>query len=182
MTFLEFVPTTTAPSFAQPVKFTFTIPPPAYPGTQFTPIHPSKKVAPVQFVAQPKVTEPIPNCLDKVEFLQRLQSGINEERQPIIRANNYLDVRASNTLSKPQKEKEKIQDEQYLLGIPPPPQYPGHATFGPTYKNQVWFHYDLSLSSFFLAVGIDQVTYSNRKFCRSVCRSRFCYFRHFQVS
>ena len=38
----------------------------------------------------------------------------------------------------------------------------------------------------FMALGINQVTYSNRKFCRSVClsvgRSRFCYSRHFQVS
>ena len=41
-------------------------------------------------------------------------------------------------------------------------------------------------SLLFMALGINQVTYSNRKFCRSVClsvcRSRFCYFRHFQVS
>ena len=29
-----------------------------------------------------------------------------------------------------------------------------------------------------MALGINQMTYSNRKFCRS----RFCYFRHFQVS
>ena len=34
----------------------------------------------------------------------------------------------------------------------------------------------------FKALGINQVTYSNCKFCRSVCPSWFCYFRHFQVS
>jgi len=34
----------------------------------------------------------------------------------------------------------------------------------------------------FMVLGINQVKHSNRKFCRSVCWSRFCYFRHFQVS
>ena len=33
-----------------------------------------------------------------------------------------------------------------------------------------------------MVLGIYQVTYSDRKFCRSVCRSRFCYFKRFQVS
>ena len=33
-----------------------------------------------------------------------------------------------------------------------------------------------------MALGINQVTYSDRKFCRSLCLSWFCYFRHFQVS
>ena len=48
-------------------------------------------------------------------------------------------------------------------------------------KVQVLFAYKV-----FMALGINQVTYSDRKFCRSVglsvCLSRFCYFRHFQAS
>ena len=39
---------------------------------------------------------------------------------------------------------------------------------------------------FFMALGINQVTYSNCKFCQSVGLSVdlswFCHFRHFQVS